>query len=116
MEQKLKDVLLRLGYRLYHWEGYDKETGTYHVEVLHSIKTGASRLTQTTRIENKLMSELTKAGLKGVKIYVKEDRYKAGCGTYLKIEDDSEKRIDVETRKGYLSELSAYIELETQLA
>lgn len=116
MEQKLKDVLLRLGYRLYQWEGYDKETGNYHVNVLHSIKTGASRWKQTDKIETKLLNELNKEGLKVVKVYTIEDRYKASCGTYLRIEDDSERKVDVQTRKGYLSEIYSYIELETPLS
>lgn len=115
MEQKLKDVLLRLGYRLYHWEGYDKETGVYHVNVLHSIRSGASRWKQTDKIETKLLNELNKEGLKVVKVNTTEDRYKASCGTYHRIEDDSERIVDVETRKGYLSEIYSYIELQPSL-
>ncbi len=118
MEQKLKEVLLNLGYRLYHSEGYDKETGNYHVRVLHSIKWGPSRWKQEERIENKLLKELTKANISVIKINVNEDRYKGIGATYKKIEDDSDKHIsmDVPRNKGYFSELEAYIEIKTQLA
>ena len=118
MEQKLKDLLLKLGYSLYHCEGYDKETGVYHVSVLHSIKWGPSRWKQEEKIENKLLKELAKADIAVVKVNVNESRYKGVGATYKNIKDDSEKHIsmDVPRNKGFFSELEAYIEIKTQLA
>ena len=118
MEQKLKEVLLNLGYRLYHDQGYKEENGNYYVKVLHSIKWGPSRWKQEERIENKLLKELTKADINAVKVLVTESRYKGIGATYKNIKDDSDKHIsmDVPRNQGYFSELEAYIEIKTQLA
>ena len=87
----------------------------YSLKAFEAIKPGASRWKQTDKIETKLLNELNKEGLKVVKVNTTEDRYKASCGTYHRLEDDSERIVDVETRKGYLSEIYSYIELEASL-
>ena len=114
MKEKVRQVLMELGYKVYSEEREDEANSTYSIKVLHSIKSGGSSrwFRLSDKIENQLTKALTKAGIKIKRISVNEDRYKDGltCAKYLA--DDSEARIRAKAYSGYVSEMTAYIVVE----
>ena len=117
MEQKLRELLLQLGYTYYKWEGHDEE-GNYKVTLTHSIKYGPSRWEKSCKIQEKTRKALEKAGLQIVHCNTNEERYKGMGGTMTRLYDDVERHfnIDVPRNKGYFSEITCYIALKTCLA
>ena len=134
MTEQLRKTLLSLGYTYYQWEDVNKETGNYHVNLLHSheeIKRndyheteGEKRRAQQAKdLEAKTLQELEKAGYAVIKLKVEHSTCESSSGTYVNLKTDEKEVIHVSAEgsgwdsrtddEDCISEITAYLELVT---
>lgn len=113
--EKLRKVLLDVGYRYYMWAGQDGDeyslTLPYSLKHVSSSYT-SSRINLCIKIEENTREALEKAGYEVISCNAEDTYSKSESFTCNSLVDDTERNFNLNVSKGWISDISTYVSVK----